>query len=100
MAARPAIFCISTYEKGQAFSAGGGAAGCEVTLLTGDKLRDADWPKEVLAEFLTMPEEMTPEQLLNTVTYLARTRRIDRIAAPCKCGRLPIETISECVHRP
>ena len=62
MAVRPSIFCISSYEKGQAFLREAARLGSAVTLLTVDKLRDADWPKEILAEFLTMPEEMTPEQ--------------------------------------
>ncbi len=75
------LFCISTYEKGQPFLREVARLGARVTLLTVDKLRDADWPKDVLAEFLTMPEEMSPEQVLNTVCYLARTRRIDRIVA-------------------
>ncbi len=79
--ARIAIFCISSYLKGQAFLREAARLGCDVTLLTVDKLRDADWPKEILTELLTMPEEMTPEQMLNTVSYLARTRRIDRIVA-------------------
>ncbi len=76
---RPSIFCISTYEKGQEFLRTCAAAGCDVRLLTVDKLRDADWPKDLLTEFLTMPEDLTPAQVLNTVSYLARTRRIDRI---------------------
>lgn len=78
---RPGIFCISTYEKGQAFLREAARQDCDVTLLTVDKLRDADWPKDVLAEFLTMPENLTPGQILNTVSWLARTRRIDRIVA-------------------
>ena len=77
----PSILCISTYEKGQRFLTQAAADGCEVRLLTVDKLRDADWPKAILTEFLTMPENMTPVQMLNTVSYLARTRRIDRIVA-------------------
>ena len=76
---KPSILCISTYEKGQRFLTQAAAEGCEVRLLTVDKLRDADWPKDILAEFLTMPENLTPGQVLNTVSYLARTRRIDRI---------------------
>ena len=76
---KPSIFCISTYEKGQRFLTEAAAEGCEVRLLTVDKLRDADWPKDILTEFLTMPENLTPGQILNTVSYLARTRRIDRI---------------------
>ena len=79
MAERKSIFCISTYEKGQAFLREGAAQGCEVRLLTVDKLRDADWPRDILTEFLTMPEGLTPDEILNTVSFLARTRRIDRI---------------------
>ena len=76
---RKSILCISTYEKGQAFLREVAAQGCDIRLLTVDKLRDADWPKDILTEFLTMPEDLTPEQVLNTVCYLARTRSIDRI---------------------
>ncbi len=80
-ARRTAIFCISTYEKGQSFLREAANQGCDVTLLTVDKLRDADWPRESLKELLTMPEELTPGQILNTVAYLARTRPIDRLVA-------------------
>jgi biotin carboxylase len=79
--AKPGILCISTYEKGQAFLKEAARLGATVTLLTVDKLRDADWPRESLAELLTMPEGLTPVQVLNTVCYLARGRRFDRIVA-------------------
>jgi biotin carboxylase len=79
--ARKSIFCISSYEKGQRFLTEAASVGCDVTLLTVDKLADADWPKDILKEFLTMPAEMTPEQILSTVTWLARIRPIDRIVA-------------------
>lgn len=78
-ARRPSLLCISTYEKGQAFLREAARLGCAVRLLTVDKLRDADWPKDILTEFLTMPEDLTPEQVLNTVCYLARERKFDRI---------------------
>jgi len=78
---RPSILCISTYEKGQPFLHEAARLGCIVMLLTVDKLRDADWPRESLQELITMPEGLTPEQVLNTVSYLARTRRFDRIVA-------------------
>ena len=76
---RPSIFCISTYEKGQEFVRTCAAEGCDIRLLTVDKLRSADWPKDILTEFLTMPEDMTPTQVVNTLCYLARDRRIDRL---------------------
>ncbi len=78
---QPRIFCISTYEKGQAFLQECAALGCRVVLLTVDKLRNADWPKAILEDFHTMPAELTLEQVTNTVTYLARSKRFDRIVA-------------------
>jgi biotin carboxylase len=81
MSDAPRILCISTYEKGQAFLGECAALGCRVVLLTVDKLRRAEWPREILEELHTMPERMTQEQVTNTVTYLARTRRFDRIVA-------------------
>ena len=72
---------MSSYEKGQAFMQECAALGCRVVLLTVDKLRGADWPRAILEELITMPEGLTLEQVTNTVTYLARTRRFDRIVA-------------------
>ena len=77
----PTILCISTYEKGQRFLKEAARLGANVLLLTVDKLEHADWPRESLTEFITMPENLTPAQVLNTVTYLARTNHIDRIVA-------------------
>jgi len=78
---QPTLFCISTYEKGQAFLREAARLGCRVMLLTVDNLRSGDWPHEALAEFHTMPSGLTPEQILNTVLWLVRERRIDRIVA-------------------
>ena len=78
---RPSLFCISSYEKGQPFLREAARLGVDVDLLTTDNLRDADWPKDILAGFHTMPPDLTPEQVLHTVMYLARNRRIDRIVA-------------------
>ena len=57
------------------------ALGCRVILLTVEKLCDADWPRDILEELITMPEGLTQEQITNTVTWLARTRKFDRIVA-------------------
>ena len=76
---KPAILCISTYEKGQRFIQEAARLGVEVLLLTVDTLRDADWPREAIHRLFTMPEGLRPEQVVNTVSYLARENRIDRI---------------------
>lgn len=78
---QPRILCISTYEKGQAFLEECAALGCRVMLLMLEKHRNGDWPRRILEELVTMPEGLTLEQVTNTVTYLGRTRRFDRLVA-------------------
>ena len=78
---RPVVLCISTYEKGQAFLRELARLGNDVLLLTVAKLEGADWPRESLARLLTMPEGLSPVQVLNTVAYLARWQPIDRVVA-------------------
>lgn len=75
------ILCFSTYEKGQDFMRECARQGCLVALLTVDDLRDADWPRDILEEIFIMPPHLTLAQLTNTVTYLARSRKFDRIVA-------------------
>jgi len=75
------FLCIASYEKGQDFIRQCAEMGVKPLLLTVDKLRDADWPREALEEIVTMPPSLTIEQILNTVSWLARGRRFDRIVA-------------------
>jgi biotin carboxylase len=77
----PTILCISTYEKGQPFIQEVARLGVNVFLLTVDKLEHADWPRASISKLITMPENLTPGQVLNTVSYLARENRFDRIVA-------------------
>jgi len=78
---KPTILCISTYVKGQLFLQELARLGVNVVLLTVDKLERADWPRESISKLITMPEGLTPGQVLNTVSYLARENRFDRIVA-------------------
>jgi biotin carboxylase len=75
------FLCLASYEKGQDFLRQCAEMGVRPTLLTLDKLRDADWPRDVLEELVTMPSGLTREQILNTVSWMARGRRFDRIIA-------------------
>jgi biotin carboxylase len=75
------ILCVSSYEKGQEFLRTCKALGCRVLLLTVEKLRDAGWPRESLDGFFLMPEHLSQEHLLYTVSYMARSQPIDRIVA-------------------
>ncbi len=78
-ARRTTVFCISTYEKGQAFLREVAAQGCDVHLLTVHKLAGADWPKDILAGFHTMDENLTPEQVLRFAMRMAKHLPIDRV---------------------
>src|SRR5580658_3443409 len=62
---------IASYEKGHDFMRQCAAMGIRCTLLT----RDA------LEELVTMPTGLSREQLLNTVSWMARGRRFDRVIA-------------------
>jgi len=75
------FLCIASYEKGQDFMRQCADLGVKPTLLTVEKLRDADWPREAVEEVVTMPPGLTVEQVLNTVSFLARSRRFDRVVA-------------------
>jgi biotin carboxylase len=75
------ILCVSSYEKGQEFIRTCKAIGCHVLLLTVEKLRHADWPFECLDDVFTMPEGLPLQGLIYSVSYIARSKQIDRIVA-------------------
>ncbi len=75
------FLCIASYEKGQDFIHQCAAEGVKTTLLTLDKLRDAEWPRAALEDLATMPAGLSLEQIINTVAWMFRGRKFDRIIA-------------------
>src|SRR6202051_3561927 len=75
------LLCITTYEKGQDFMRECKRQGCHVLLLTAEKLRDADWPRESLDDTFYLPAELPLADIVQAVTHLARAKKIDRIVA-------------------
>ncbi len=75
------FLCITTYEKGQEFMRECKRQGCRVLLLTAEKLRDADWPRESLDDTFYLPAEIPLADIVQAVTHLTRTQKIDRIVA-------------------
>ncbi len=75
------ILCISSYDKGHDFIRACKARGWHVIFLTVDKLADAPWPRDSIDEFFMMPDLLDRRHVINAVSYLARTRVIDRIVA-------------------
>jgi biotin carboxylase len=75
------FLCITTYEKGQEFMRECKRQGCRVLLLTAEKLKDADWPRESLDDTFYLPEDIALADIVKAVTHLARGQKIDRIVA-------------------
>jgi biotin carboxylase len=75
------FLCLASYEKGYDFLRQCAEMGVKTTLLTLDKLAGADWPRQSLEDLVTMPSGLSRDQLLNTVSYMARGRRFDRVIA-------------------
>jgi biotin carboxylase len=73
------VLCLASYEKGQEFLRECKRQGCRVLLVTAEKLRDADWPRESIDEFFYVPADFALDELTRAVSYVARTREIDRI---------------------
>jgi len=73
------ILCIATFVKGHAFLREAHRLGCRVILLTVEKHRDADWPRDSIDETFYLPEGWTRDGVIKGVSFLARHRVIDRI---------------------
>ena len=86
------FLCISTYEKGQDFLRQLATLDIKPTLLTVEKHRNGDWPREILEDLAIMPAGLTNEQLLNTVSWMFRGRRFDRIIA---LDEFDMETVAQ-----
>jgi biotin carboxylase len=75
------ILCITTYEKGQEFIRECKRQGCCVLLLTAEKLKEADWPRDSLDDTFYLPENLPLNDIVQAVTHLARSHKLDRIVA-------------------
>ncbi len=75
------ILCMSSYEKGQEFIREAKRQGWRVLLLTVEKLKDANWPRDHIDEVFLMPDLTDRLHVINAVSYLARSINIDRIVA-------------------
>ena len=94
------FLCITTYEKGQEFMRECKRRGCRVLLVTAEKLRDADWPRESLDDTFYLPAEIALADIVQAVTHLARTRKIDRIVALDEYDMETVATLREHLRIP
>jgi biotin carboxylase len=75
------LLCIATYRKGDEFLRECRRQGCRVLLLTEEKLRDSDWPREAIDAFYYVRRDMPAEDIRKGAAHMARTEQLDRIVA-------------------
>lgn len=75
------ILCLASYFKGSRFLQACKALGCHTILVTSEKLKDEAWPMEAIDERFLLPRLNQQPDITHAISYLARTRMIDRIVA-------------------
>src|SRR3954462_8941870 len=73
------LLCIAPYRKGDEFLKECDRQGCRVLLLTEEKLKDSDWPRDAIDAFYFVRRDMPGEDIRKGAAFVARTERIDRI---------------------
>jgi phosphoribosylamine-glycine ligase len=82
--ARPkplSVICFATFFKGGDFMRECQARGCDVTLITKEKMLQEDWPREILADLIAVPNDAPVELFMDLVSHLAAKVKPDRIVA-------------------
>lgn len=75
------VVCLATYFKGVDFIRECKSRGCQVVLITKEKMLDEDWPRESLDDLIALPNDAGPDLFIHLVSLLARQTKIDRIVA-------------------
>jgi biotin carboxylase len=73
------ILAITSFEKGNDFLTECKALGARTLLLTVESLKDAPWPRESLDDVFHMPDLYNRVNVINAVSYLARSEHIARV---------------------
>jgi biotin carboxylase len=89
------VVCLATYFKGVDFIRECKSRGCQVVLITKEKMLDEDWPRESLDDLIALPNDAGSELFIHLVSLLARQTRIDRIVALEEFDVLPAAQIRE-----
>jgi biotin carboxylase len=76
----PTIVCVSSYFKGNDFLQQAKEDGWRVVLVTLESLLGSPWARSYIDELFGMPSLTERTHVVNAISYLARTRNIERIA--------------------
>jgi len=81
-AARPLnVICLATYFKGGDFIRECKRLGCNVILITKEKMLQEDWPHDSLDDLIAVPNDAGPPLMIDLVAFIARKVKPDRVVA-------------------
>jgi phosphoribosylamine-glycine ligase len=80
-APRLTMLCVASFFKGERFLERAKQEGARVLLLTAENCLGEPWPRDSIDEVFALPSFQDRRQIVNAVTYLARTRPFRRIVA-------------------
>ncbi len=75
------VICFATFFKGADFMRECKAQGCNVILITREKMRHEDWPRDALADLFAVLNDAPVELYLDLVSHIAHQAKPDRIVA-------------------
>ena len=81
-AARPLnIICLATYFKGGDFIRECKRLGCNVILITKEKMLEEDWPRDSLDDLIAVPNDAGPPLMIDLTAFIGRKLKVDRVVA-------------------
>lgn len=75
------IVCLATYFKGTDFIRECKSRGCQVVLITKEKMLGEDWPRDSLDDLIALPNDAKLDLFIHLMSLLGRQTRIDRVVA-------------------
>ncbi len=73
------FLCLASEFKGKDLMREAHRQGCRVILIAKEKWVNEDWPRDSIDEVYFMPDLSNMQHVINAVSYLYRTRKIDQI---------------------
>jgi biotin carboxylase len=75
------VICLATYFKGGDFIRECKRLGCNVILITREKMLQEDWPHDSLDDLIAVPNDAGPPLMIDLVAFIARKVKPDRVVA-------------------
>jgi biotin carboxylase len=75
------IVCLASYFKGADFLRECRRQNCRVFLITKEKLRTEPWPHDSIDEFITLPNDASPDHFIYAATQIARRHKLTSVVA-------------------